>query len=241
MDIFLPVVYAVLTKRQLFPYFSTRVRVSYLRTEASLITHSINISGEKLGLYEQGEEKFGAFASRFYGLVRLIPTMRRFYRFVVQTLNEQGFSSVLDIGCGPGIVLLKITTLHKGEFYGIDPSPQMVSIATGKADKLGLSDKVKFEVGSSRSIPGSTNFDIIYSSLSFHHWKDRERSLKDILERLNHNGKIMIFEVEDDGSFNRRFVRSHLMSKDDFISIGTNIDRTPDIIEREGYICAIFK
>ena len=193
-----------------------------------------------MGLYEQGEEKFGTFGSRFYGIVRLIPTLRRFYRFVVETLDDQEFSSALDIGCGPGIVLLKIAKLHKGEFYGLDPSPQMVGIAAQKAGKLGLSGKVKFEIGSSRSIPGSAKFDIIYSSLSFHHWKDREKSLKDIMERLNPEGKLMLFEVEDDGSFNRKFVRSHLMSKEDFILIGKNIDRIPSIIEREGYICCIF-
>ena len=194
----------------------------------------------KYGLYLPGEEKFGAISSSFYGVARAVPTLRRFYYFVERTVLSQNFENVLDIGSGPGITLVKIAKQHQGKFLGIDPSSHMVKIANRRAARSGVADRVRFVVGSSRHIPGDEKFDLIYTSLSFHHWKDREQSVLPILKRLKPSGSFMIFEVTDDGSFNRRFVKNHLMNREDFISLGKTIGRNPEFLEEAGFICCIF-
>ncbi|MCL4340539.1 MAG: class I SAM-dependent methyltransferase [Candidatus Thermoplasmatota archaeon] len=193
----------------------------------------------KYDLYLPGEERFGAISSKFYGIVRAVPTLRRFYSFVENTVLSRNFENLLDIGSGPGITLLDIAKRHQGSFMGIDPSPHMVRIASRKAAKLGMADRVRFSVGSSRNIPGNEKFDLIYTSLSFHHWKDREQSIDPIVERLKPSGRFMIFEVTDDGSFNRRFVMNHLMSRRDFEILGSKTGREMEFIEDSGFICCI--
>ncbi len=192
-------------------------------------------------LYLPGEERFGFFTSAFYGIVNTVPTLRRFYRFVEGQVTSMKFESLLDIGSGQGHVLLGIMKNNQSaRGMGIDPSPGMIRISMKKCMRMGLCHRVTFLPGSSRNIPGNVNFDIIYTSLSFHHWKHRAESVEQVLKRVNEGGKFLIFEITDDGSFNRKFVRSHLMERNDFIEIGKNINIVPEIVEADGYIMAAF-
>ncbi|QRF75869.1 ubiquinone/menaquinone biosynthesis methyltransferase [Thermoplasmatales archaeon] len=193
-------------------------------------------------LYAEGEEKFGSLGAKFYGITRAIPTLRKFYNFVLNDLTSCDFGSVLDIGSGTGFLLLSLAgTTENFRGLGIDPSTQMVTKATNKSKKLNLEDRISFKNGSSRSIPGDSKFDLAYSSLSFHHWKDREDSIKNIMERVNIGGSLIFYEITDDGSFNRKFVRSHLMSRQKFEEISTRLGLAVDIKEQNGYIRAKFK
>ena len=193
-------------------------------------------------LYAEGEEKFGRLVSRFYGITRAIPTFRKFYAFVLKDVTTYDFRNVLDIGSGTGFMLLTIAGA-KGNFsgLGIDPSPHMVAIATKKSRKLNLQDRISFRGGSSRSIPGDSKFDLIYSTLSFHHWKDGKDSIRNIMDRLNPGAHFAIYEIADDGGFNKRFLRSHLMSRQKFEEISAGLDLTVDIKEENGFIRANFK
>ena len=192
-------------------------------------------------LYLPGEEKFGLFTSAFYGIVNTVPTLRRFYSFVESQVASMKFDSILDIGSGQGNVLLGIMKNNlNATGMGIDPSPGMVRISMKKCMRMGMCDRVTFLPGSSRNIPGNRNFDLIYTSISFHHWKHRAESVGQVLQRVNKGGKFLIFEITDDGSFNRRFVRSHLMERNDFIEIGKTLGMAPELIESGGYIMAAF-
>ena len=192
-------------------------------------------------LYLPGEEKFGLFSSAFYGIVNTVPTLRRFYNFVEAQVASMKFDSILDIGSGQGTVLLRIMKNNMtAKGMGIDPSPGMVRISMKKCMRMGMCDRVSFLPGSSRNIPGNRNFDIIYTSISFHHWKHRAESVEQVLQHVNKGGKFLIFEITNDGSFNRRFVRSHLMERSDFIEIGKALNMVPELIESGGYIMAAF-
>lgn len=193
-------------------------------------------------LYLDGEERFGSATSRFYAVSRLIPTMRHFYSFVLNDLSSLEFLTILDIGTGDGYELVSLAEAKNGFIgYGIDPSPQMVKVARRRAAKRRVESRIKFDIGSSRNIPGGENFDIIYSSLSFHHWKEREAALAGIMSRLNEGGSFIIYETSDDGTFNRKFVKSHLMNRNEFEQIAPrNSLELKRISENGGFIAAEF-
>lgn len=193
-------------------------------------------------LYLDGEERFGSISSTFYAISRLIPTMRHFYSFVINDLSSLEFLTILDIGSGDGYELVSLAEAKKGFIgYGIDPSPQMVRIARRRAAGRHVESRIKFDIGSSRNIPGKENFDIIYSSLSFHHWKEREAALAGIMSRLNEGGSFIVYETFDDGTFNRKFVKSHLMSRSEFEQIASrNRLELKRISENSGFIAAEF-
>lgn len=194
------------------------------------------------GLCAQGEENFGSVKSRLYTLTAR--WRRRFIDFVANDLLSRNPRSVLDIGCGTCDVLMRLRS-REIELYGIDPSPYMLTLAKKKigdsADNTELSD-VYLSLGNSRLIPFDKKFDMIFSSLSFHHWKNREESIPYILTRLNENGEFAIYEYDRDAlSFLRRMVAGkHALSTNDVKGLG--FDGYKKTIElREPFIIVRFK
>lgn len=164
--------------------------------------------------YSKGEERFGLISSRLYAIFTGFSEMRDFYSFVVRDLVLSGAGSILDIGTGTGEIMRGIALKNKGiGLYAIDPSRDMLHIARRKSRGLG----VHFALGSGRHIPFSRKFDLVFSSLSFHHWKEKEVSLSAIRHVLSEKGEIRIYEVDKSrmGLISKFMVGSHSISVDE--------------------------
>ena len=192
--------------------------------------------------YLPGEEEFGFFSPHMYTLARLVPSMRRFHSFVVEDVLSFNFGSVIDIGSGPGFVLERVVQQKMGSWgLGIDPSPHMVKIAKRRASKQGISNRVSYALGSSHALPSDRQFDLAYSSLSFHHWKEREESLRNVIKSLKPGGSFNIYEVASVGGFGNRAAASHLMGKEDLLKVsGSSGIPISSILEKDGFIRASF-
>ncbi len=168
----------------------------------------------KPDLYLDGEERFGRITSclysRFSGMSLWKP-----YRQIVDFVKARKPMRLLDVGCGPGDVLLQLAgEIPDASLWGIDPSAQMVKIAEKRVAKLGFSGRVTVAEGSSREfdLPGS--FDMIISSFSFHHWSEKRQSLEYLLQRLTNNGTLAIFDADSDGLYGHiPVIRKHALSK----------------------------
>ena len=195
----------------------------------------------KSDLYLDGEEKFGYLGSMVYNFTKASRTIRNFYKFVISDLDKHSFQSIMDVGSGRGYILSKIVEMKpQVNALGIDPSPFMVKLADKHARKLGLSKSLKFELGSSRDIPGYQTFDVIISTLSLHHWKNKDEAIAFLMKRLNPGGSLLVYEITDNGSINRKFVRSHLLNKEDFEKMSNKIGIPVTIVEDAGFIRAEF-
>ena len=195
----------------------------------------------KSDLYLDGEEKFGYLGSMVYNFTKASKTIRNFYKFVISDLDKHSFQSIMDVGSGRGYILSKIVEMKpEVNALGIDPSPFMVKLADKHTRKLGLSKSLKFELGSSRDIPGYQTFDVIISTLSFHHWKNKDEAIAFLMKRLNPGGSLLVYEITDNGSINRKFVRSHLLNKEDFEKMSNKIGIPVTIVEDAGFIRAEF-
>ncbi|WP_061951645.1 class I SAM-dependent methyltransferase [Acidiplasma cupricumulans] len=142
--------------------------------------------------YVDGEEKFGLLTTSFYSIFawRLL---KKLYNFAIYEFEGLSPETILDIGAGPGrLTAMVAKKFPDAQVYAIDPSKYMVDAERKLFKKENL--RCTCEQGSSRDIPFNINFDLIFSSLSFHHWKDREKSLEYILGRLNKGGVFIIIE-----------------------------------------------
>lgn len=76
---------------------------------------------------------------------------------------------VLDLGCGPGAVALRVADQHpEASVIGMDPDPDVLGRARGKAERAGLG--VVFQPGFAEDLPfDDDSFDRVVSSLAFHH------------------------------------------------------------------------
>ena len=204
----------------------------------------ILVSDENLkDLCLQGEERFGAVRSRLYALTA--PWRRSFVEFVADDVLSRNPRSVLDIGCGTCDILVQMRS-NEIELYGIDPSPHMLELAEKKlrgsihaATEL---SKVHLSPGSCRLIPFDRKFDTIFSSTSFHHWKNREESITHILARLNENGEFAIYEYNREALpfLQKLILGRHTLSADEVREL--SFDGYEKTIEKSGlYLAVKFK
>ncbi|WP_174590484.1 class I SAM-dependent methyltransferase [Methanocella conradii] len=135
--------------------------------------------------------------SRLYSLVSSSRMFMDFYESVAsQVLERLPAGRILDIGTGPGRLPLMIATKNRYvHVTGIDASPDMMRIAQGLAAKRGVAN-VDFDVGRADELPvGDEEFDLVISTLSFHHWKKPDSALDEIYRVLREGGEAWIYDI----------------------------------------------
>lgn len=102
----------------------------------------------------------------------------------VMSLDGQG--RLLDVGCGPGIVALRLAHLFR-EAVGIDADTDMVQVAVRRARELSI-DNATFRVMRAEALPGDLGrFRVATFAQSFH-WFDRDRVAVATLDMLEPGG-----------------------------------------------------
>ncbi|WP_337861209.1 class I SAM-dependent methyltransferase, partial [Ferroplasma sp.] len=139
--------------------------------------------------------------------------LKKLYKFALDEMNSMKPEKILDIGAGPGKLSIMVAKkFPDAKFFTIDPSEYMVKAEIKNFEKENI--KAQCKPGSSRDIPFGENFDLIYTSLSFHHWKERDSNIKYVLSKLNDNGTFMIIEfLQDYYKSPLSLTRKHSISK----------------------------
>ncbi|MBI4261022.1 MAG: 50S ribosomal protein L11 methyltransferase [Actinobacteria bacterium] len=68
-------------------------------------------------------------------------------RLLAEALELEPGETVIDVGCGSGVLSFVAARLGAGRVVGCDASPDAVAVATENAEALGLSDRTEFLVG----------------------------------------------------------------------------------------------
>lgn len=121
---------------------------------------------------------------------------------------------ILDIGCGTGLLSLKFLEAANCTVQGIDLSEAMLDIWKDKIEKLNLSHRVKTRIGDASNLDfEDSTFDIVASTVTLHHLKDKQPTLNKIYRLLKPKGRLVIGEVDVDTSGDLRDVERlrHIM------------------------------
>jgi demethylmenaquinone methyltransferase/2-methoxy-6-polyprenyl-1,4-benzoquinol methylase/phosphoethanolamine N-methyltransferase len=115
-------------------------------------------------------------------------------RMTVDNAQIQPGDSVLDVGCGTGeVALLAKTSTKAGKVFGIDPAPEMITVARSKAARKKLD--VDFRVGMIEALPfPDASMDVVTSSLMMHHLTEdlQVRGLAEVYRVLKPGGRLLI-------------------------------------------------
>jgi len=112
---------------------------------------------------------------------------------IVLDLAENGKKPecVLDVGCGTGRLLRKANKIWPdARLIGVDPAQGMIK----QANQL-LSDG-EFHVAMAESLPLSdASVDLVFSTMSFHHWTNQAKSLIEIARVLRPQGRFLLADI----------------------------------------------
>jgi arsenite methyltransferase len=118
----------------------------------------------------------------------------------------RGDESVLDVGCGRGLLLIGAAKrLKTGKATGVDIWQSEVltgnrpDAALSNAKIEGVASRIKIETADARKLPfGASSFDIVISSRAIHHIpsaQERAKALREIARVLKPGGRVAIFDV----------------------------------------------
>jgi len=112
--------------------------------------------------------------------------------------------AVLDVGCGTGQLLRRLANRYPdADLVGVDPSPGMIRQAQLASAP---SRHIEFLNTSAENLPfPDAHFDLVLTTLSFHHWSDQQDGLREIRRVLHDSGVFVLTDVLAAGWF-RRFI-----------------------------------
>lgn len=126
---------------------------------------------------------------------------------LIDRLTLQGHETVLDMGCGRGLLLIAAAKrLTSGKAYGVDlwqtqdQSGNGLKATLANAEAEGVRKKIEIQTADIRSLPfADQTFDAIASSLVIHNIPDekgRQQALLEMLRVLKPGGRFVLFDIQ---------------------------------------------
>ena len=103
--------------------------------------------------------------------------------------SEMAHSRILDVGTGSGVIALSLAAEHPGtEIVGVDISHDALALAQENAERLGLTDRVKF-LKSNLLVSVEGSFDLIAANLPYISTQQRQTLSREVL----HDPEVALF------------------------------------------------
>ncbi len=122
---------------------------------------------------------------------------------VMKAIQWKGNETVLDVGCGQGLLLVGAAMrLISGKSYGIDSFISTTEYKFSREKALenaaieGVKDRVDVQVADAQKLPfPDRSFDVVMSSLVLHHVQDFSKALREMARVLRPGGIIVIADL----------------------------------------------
>jgi ubiquinone/menaquinone biosynthesis C-methylase UbiE len=154
-------------------------------------------------------DRFNRWASGYdrHWLQRIVfdPIQHTVLRLAAEQVARPG--AILDVGCGTG----KLLGLAQGRFpearlVGVDAAIEMVRQAQASYP----TGAIQFQQGMAEHLPfPDASFDLVFSTMTFHHWQDQGGGVAEIARVLTPGGRWLLAEFVATGlmKYVRRLLR----------------------------------
>ncbi len=117
---------------------------------------------------------------------------------ILKSLNIKG--NYLEIGAGSGILATMIAEMQSDIYItATDTSENMLTIAKEHIDKKNMRDRIEIIAGDAENedfLKKLKKYDLIYSTFSMHHWKNPQKVILNLLNILNGQGALLIYDLK---------------------------------------------
>ena len=138
--------------------------------------------------------RFGALTRVYDPVVAVTSRERGFKRRLLEHARIKDGESVLDLACGTGTLAIEVKKERpKAKVTGVDGDHGILARARDKASDAGV--KVAFEEALSTELPyDARSFDVVLSTLFFHHLTDEAKAdtAEEIRRVLRLGGRFLI-------------------------------------------------
>lgn len=143
----------------------------------------------------------------FHGLSILYKPREVFWKKALDTLEIKEGERVLDVGCGQGLFLARLTKTYKAKGMGIDVSNKSIEFARKNYARKNLS----YRVANATEIPFKVDsFDVVVSFDALEHIEDQKRAVKEMVRVLKPGGKLLIYAMSKDDKLTLDWIREKL-------------------------------
>lgn len=142
---------------------------------------------------------FGNWSNEYDRTLGKLGFHRDLLDLTVKNSKVRNNDKVLDIGCGTGLLSLKLLQQADCIVTAVDNSREMMGLFRDKIEKFKLDGHVVCKLMDAGSIKFADNtFDVAVSTVVLHHLKDKLNPLKKIFSVLKPGGRFIIGEVDMD-------------------------------------------
>lgn len=117
---------------------------------------------------------------------------------ILTSLNIKG--NYLEIGAGSGILATMIVENNNDiHITATDASSSMLTIAKEYIDKKDMNNQIQLIAGDIEDddfLKKLKTYDLIYSTFSLHHWQDPEKVISNLLNILDDQGALLIYDLK---------------------------------------------
>jgi ubiquinone/menaquinone biosynthesis C-methylase UbiE len=112
--------------------------------------------------------------------------------------------AILDVGCGTGRLLRTAEERFAGaRLEGVDAAEGMIEQAKEAA---GEGSRIRFQLGTAEHLPfPDSEFDLVFSTMTFHHWADQRQSIVEIARVMTPSGRWILADFVATGVL--RYIR----------------------------------
>ena len=148
---------------------------------------------------KNSKDWFKDWANEYDNTLGKIDRHHQLLNLVVELSDVKEGQKVIDIGCGTGLLSLKFLKKADCSITGIDSSQEMLSIFKDKIIKLGLSDRIATKLEDAAALDFEENsFDIVASTVTLHHLKNKLPTIKKIHDILKSGGRFVLGDIDMD-------------------------------------------
>lgn len=149
---------------------------------------------------QQNDAFLGIENARKYAEEAEKSSKMRFGGFLKRLNNLNINGKYLEIGAGSGVLAAMIAKNNKDiDITAVEPSSDMITVANEYIENENLTSQINFVKGNITDevfMQRLGKYDLIYSTLSLHHWDDPQKTIKNLMKLLNENGVLMIFDLK---------------------------------------------